>query len=520
MPTDEEGQEDHRLVAKPTSETTSFFTFEDALDGMGIGLYQNLLLLYVGFAWVCDAMEMMLLSFVSNAADCVWGLSSTQESFITSVVFIGMFLGSYTWGIVADNEGRKRGFFATAMVTAIWGFASAFSPNYAALLVFRGLVGFGLGGICVAFSLFLEFVPTQYRGRYAIAIQGFWTIGALAQAGLAWLVLPKLGWRYLLGISTIPLVIMLLFYPLLQESPRYLLVKGETEKAERILQTMARLNKSELPPGRLQSPDQTPRSHEGKLGMRDHVRNVMKGMFSEFHTLFSSSLRWITSLLFIIWFSNALIYYGVVLLTTELHTDDDKQECGEDEKLNLSNDDYLEIFIDTAAEVPAFFFAIFAIDYLGRKKTIIILQIICAINFCVLPLSDSDLYKTVFLFFARGSIAGSFLTIYVYTPELFPTPVRAFGLGLCVAWSRIGGLIAPLFSVKLVDSGHTVIVEIVFAVVSFAAAIAAALIPVETAGKTLTDTTTTITTTNNKGGVLQMAEINERQASDEEISPL
>lgn len=147
--------------------------------------------------------------------------------------------------------------------------------------MFRGFVGLGLGGICVAFSLFIEFIPTASRGRYAILLQGFWTIGALLEAGIAWAFLPRLGWRYLLGISTFPLVILLLFYPFLSESPRFLALKGKTEKAQRVLQRVADWNGRKLPNGRLVTHNRAS-SNLGPKNGNYHAKKIAKGMLSGF----------------------------------------------------------------------------------------------------------------------------------------------------------------------------------------------------------------------------------------------
>lgn len=73
------------------------------------------------------------------------------------------------------------------------------------LVVSRGLVGFGLGGVHVALTLFTEFAPTRNRGAMMTLIESFWTIGSIIEAGLAWWLLPWVGWRGLLGVSTLPL---------------------------------------------------------------------------------------------------------------------------------------------------------------------------------------------------------------------------------------------------------------------------------------------------------------------------
>ncbi|KAK7815064.1 organic cation/carnitine transporter 7 [Quercus suber] len=83
------------------------YTVEEAIAAMGFGKFQILVLAYAGMGWISEAMEMMLLSFVGPALQSAWDLSSNEESLITSVVFAGMLVGAYTWGIVSDKHGRR-----------------------------------------------------------------------------------------------------------------------------------------------------------------------------------------------------------------------------------------------------------------------------------------------------------------------------------------------------------------------------------------------------------------------------
>ena len=74
------------------------------------------------------------------------------------------------------------------------------------------------------------------------------------QAGLAWAVLSTAGWRWLLGLSSLPLLMLLLLFPFIPESPYYLAITGQQDRAEAVLQRVAAVNHSSLPAGVLRQP--------------------------------------------------------------------------------------------------------------------------------------------------------------------------------------------------------------------------------------------------------------------------
>ena len=77
---------------------------------------------------ICQRHGLMCLEALQ--AKCEWGLSPSQESLITSVVFVGTMSGAYAWGSLGDAKGRKLGFFATALFTFTFGVLSAVAPSY------------------------------------------------------------------------------------------------------------------------------------------------------------------------------------------------------------------------------------------------------------------------------------------------------------------------------------------------------------------------------------------------------
>ena len=96
------------------------------------------------------------------------------------------------------------------------------------------MVGFGIAGAHVAYTLFMEFLAPGHRGVWLTCIEGFWTAGSLFLAGMAWVVLREggLGWRGLVVIAAIPLALLMALYPLLKESPHWLLAGGHPAKAQ------------------------------------------------------------------------------------------------------------------------------------------------------------------------------------------------------------------------------------------------------------------------------------------------
>merc|ERR1711934_1282796 len=117
---------------------------------------------------------MMLVSFVSPAARHHFHLTVAEEALIASIVFVGMFFGSYLCGILADKYGRRIVFLGSALVVSVFGFFSAMSAFYEMLLFGQFMVGVGIGGVPVAFSLFAEFIPAGERGESLVLLQVFW----------------------------------------------------------------------------------------------------------------------------------------------------------------------------------------------------------------------------------------------------------------------------------------------------------------------------------------------------------
>ncbi|XP_071720227.1 organic cation/carnitine transporter 7 isoform X2 [Rutidosis leptorrhynchoides] len=479
------------------------YSVDDALAAVGFGKFQMLVLAYAGMGWISEAMEMMLLSFVGPALQSAWNLSSREESMITSVVFAGMLVGAYSWGVVSDKHGRRKGFLITATVTSVAGLLSALAPNYYTLIILRCLVGIGLGGGPVLSSWFLEFIPAPSRGTWMVVFSAFWTVGTIFEASIAWFVMPTLGWRWLLAFSSLPSSLLLLFYQVVPESPRYLCLKGRTTEALTILEKVAKTNGKTLPPGVLisdqvielnekstESEDaqhllpQTNNYTDEKPEMIDHSKKSV----STIALLFSPELIKPTLLLWVVFFGNAFSYYGLVLLTTELHNG--RNTCAPIELQSPHEEiSYKDVFITSFAEFPGLIISAFTIDKLGRKRSMSTMFFLCCIFLLPLVFHQPQVVTTGLLFMARICITTTFTVVYIYAPEIYPTSVRTTGVGMGSSVGRIGGMICPLVAVGLIHGCHQTTAILLFEFVIFVSGVCVLMFPFETSGRELTDAT-------------------------------
>ncbi|XP_075882112.1 synaptic vesicle 2-related protein [Nelusetta ayraudi] len=459
-----------REFANPTDDT---FMVEDAVEAIGFGTFQLKLSILTGLSWMADAMEMMILSILAPQLHCEWKLPSLEVALLTSAVFIGMMISSSLWGNISDKYGRKTGLKMSVLWTMFYGLMSAFAPIYGWILVLRALVGFGIGGAPQSVTLYAEFLPMKSRATCILLIEIFWALGTVFEVLLAILVMPTLGWRWLLGLSTIPLFIFAILCFWLPESARYDVLTGNQEKALATLKRIATENGVPMPLGKL-------------IAARQEDRGKIKD-------LFSSHFRWTTVLLWFIWFANAFSYYGLVLLTTELFQEGgacgistgNKKElrCNLECKY-LNSDDYKDLLWTTLSEFPGLLVTLWAIDRLGRRKTMALCFFI--FSMCIIPLYGcvGRVSMTVLIFIARAFIAGGFQAAYVYTPEVYPTATRALGLGTSSGMARVGALITPFVAQVMLESSVYLALS-VYCCCCLLAAFASCALPIETTGRGL-----------------------------------
>ena len=425
-------------------------TYNDAIEKIGMGKFQYKLMVICGLGWAADAMEVLLIAFAIPAIGEEWGLTNSQKGLLGTAIFVGMLLGAWVWGRFSDLFGRKIGFISTVGIDSVFGFLSAFSPSFPWLVVLRMLTGFGVGGtLPVDYSIFAEYLPTKKRGRYLVLLESFWALGTLLAAGLAWLIVPRLGWRWLLAVSAIPGIIIFFIRRHVPESPRYLMVKGRENEALDVVRQIAKENKVEI--------------------QIDNLEKLPKSAETRIKDLWQPRLRRITLSLWSVWFFISLGYYGVFTWLPNY--------------FRVSGMALLPVYQNTfilaLAQLPGYFSAAYLVEKWGRKKTLGFYLVSSGI-FTYLFAAVNSLNMMVFMgiwisFFALGAWGA----LYAITPETYPTNLRGTGMGAASGMTRIAGAIAPTLGALLM--GSSIIVPLtVYAIAFIIAGLSAFSLPKET----------------------------------------
>lgn len=268
----------------------------ERLNALPVSSFHYKLLVVAGIGWVFDSMDTGLIAFVLPLLIKEWGLSATQAGMLGSIGLVGMALGAVAAGTLADRVGRKTVFSVTIVLYSLATGLCAVAPNYELLVLFRFLVGLGLGGeLPVAATLVTEYVPGRARGRFMVLLESFWAVGWLLAALIAYFIIPVTGWRTAFLIGALPALYTMVIRMHLPESVRYLLKKGKIEEARKIVSSLEE------------------RCHMEPRPLEVTEKDVAEETKGSFTSLWTSRFIKRTVMLWLVWFGIVFSYYGVFM---------------------------------------------------------------------------------------------------------------------------------------------------------------------------------------------------------------
>lgn len=398
------------------------FTAPQRMERLPMSGYQKYICAVLTTAWFFDSIDLAMLTFLLGSIKTEFALSTVQAGLISSVTFIGMFIGATSSGLLGDKIGRK---IVLQWSMVIWGLASAaicFVPDYNTLLILRFVLGLGLGlELPVAQTLLTEILPAAKRGRYLSFLQCGWPIGFCTAGAIALIFMPYVGWRGIFLLEAIPAVFVLFIRRALYESPRWLEHVGRKEESHQILLKIEEKVKKSL--GLTVLPDPVA---DKELAVQHEVKFSFKELWTPEYTKR-------TIMVWSMWLFILLGYYGLTTWIGAL-----LQAAGYSVQKSVQYTLTMALL-----GLPGTIIAGALQEKFGRKRVLIFFLMTAAIsaylygnawNLATLILFGSMLQYSQF----------SFMTVvYTWTPELYPTRARSTGCGFASGMGRLGSIVGP-----------------------------------------------------------------------------
>ncbi|KAM9302162.1 solute carrier family 22 member 6-B-like [Gastrophryne carolinensis] len=367
--------------------------------------------------WVYDDSEYS--STIINEWDLVCSRRRLRQ-LAQSIFMGGVLVGSIVFGGLSDKYGRRPLYIWSNLQMCVCGICASVSPYYFLYCGFRFLTGTALSGILLnAYSLIVEWIPTESRAVTSTYTAYCYTLGQLVLVGLAYLIRD---WRMLQMTASLPFFICFLYAWWVPESSRWLVLSGKVEQAIKYIKRVARINK---------------RTEEGekltvevvKYEMQREINAARNANYSVLDLIRTPMVRRISFGISLTWFSTSFAYYGLAM---------DLQRFG----LSI----YIVQTIFGTVDIPAKFISYFVITLVGRRflqATSCILAGVAIIVNIFLP-EEYYAVRTSMAVFGKGCLAAAFSCLFLYTGELYPTVIRQSGMGLGTMMARLGGIVAPL----------------------------------------------------------------------------
>ncbi|XP_048515087.1 organic cation transporter protein-like isoform X2 [Athalia rosae] len=334
-----------------------------------------------------------------------------------TVTMFGILMGNMIFGIIADRMGRKIPLIIAVLIQSVTGLASAFAPWYELFLALKFLAALATGGtMLISFVLLMEIVGVNWRSNCSVLFHVPFMLGHLLNPAIAYLTRTWSGFQIAVSV---PPILLLSYYWIIPESPRWLLAVGRVEEAEAVLTKAAKRNGISL--------DKVKAAigwHENHKAERDFKHGEKK--YNITHLFRTPNLRTKTICVCFNWLACGICFFGLA------------QYVG-----YLSGDIFINVAASAAMELPGTVLVLFLISRVSRLKILMAGNLISSLSVLLLIFITDPTFRVCLATLGLVGMSISFPTVYLYSSEAFPTVVRNVGIGLASLCARTGSMVAP-----------------------------------------------------------------------------
>ncbi|GAB5056186.1 MFS transporter [Companilactobacillus alimentarius] len=342
------------------------------------------LLMVIGTAWLFDAADVALLSFIMPLIKKEWFLNDNQIGLVSSITTVGMMVGAILFGYLADKFGKKNIIIITLLIFSISNLVLALTTNVSQFMLVRFITGIGLGGeLPVATTIIADSFSGHKRSKMLILVDSFWAIGWIVASLLAFLFMPIYGWRFTVIVTSVMALYTLVI--------------------------------------RRHLPAQTNIKNE-KLNLRIALSQI-----------WAKDFRRATICLSLLWFIIMFTYYGMFLWLPSVLI---KRGFSVVHSFGYT-------LLMSFAQLPGYFLAAYLMGKLTRKKVLeiyLVGTIIGAFLFGTAQNTFLVVFSSCLLSFFT---LGAWGILIALTPTQYPIEIRGVGIGFTQSIGRIGATIGP-----------------------------------------------------------------------------
>ena len=431
--------------------------------------------LIMGSATFFDAFDALSLAFVLPVLVGLWGISPLQIGWLIAAGYLGQFVGALLFGALAERYGRVRSAAGATALMSVMSLACALAGHFPALLVLRLVQGIGVGGEMPVAAVYInELSKARGRGRFFMLYEMIFPIGLMVTGQIGAIVVPLFGWQVMFLIGGVPGLIISGLLLRLRESPRWLIGQGRLEEAETIIKEIESSAALGTQPAQDETQDDAP------TVARNDTKAVPRGdNRTRWTELLSPFYRRRTLVVWTLWASAYFITNGLNNWMPTLYNSVYGLTITQSLRAGTLNN---------VAQVAILLGCAFAIDRIGRRRWATVCFVVGTVLLAALGLfaSGSVTAVIVLVTLSYGIVGSVNAVLYLYTPEIYPTRMRAIGTGSATCWLRLASAAAPLLVGYFVADRGTGAVFLMFAAVGIVGALAATFM-LETRNRRLED---------------------------------
>lgn len=343
-------------------------------------------------------------------------IDPAQAGIIGSYALIGMGIGALIFGSVADRIGRKKTIMACITIFSIGMVLSGTASDPVAFSIFRTITGFGVGGCMPSMiTLATEYAPLRSRSTMvSMMLSGIQVGGILAALAGLWLFTP-FGWRSVFIVGVLPVLLLVLYFKYLPESPVDLIKRGHLDK----LRTLLRRAQPHIPLA------------DNTILQTSLNNRATKAPIS---AILREGRGFSTVMIWLVYFLNLYTIYGFTIWLPRLVMN---------QGYSLASGLTGLLTLSVVSIIGSYIAGIIADRLLGSRRTLFLFYVLAFVSIVATGYASQFWTLMVCVSLAGAGFNGAQNCLNGYVAPYYPPEMRSTAMGFCYGIGRLGAILGP-----------------------------------------------------------------------------